>query len=100
VKYINWDDNIKNSILTPEELVLANTFLNTTVNNTEIKPQTKRNNITKLQWNDRINSHRSSAGFKNRLCTSYVPAYEQLAFNKPILQDATFLKSCLKGSTV
>lgn len=84
-------------MMTPEEVVLANTFLNMSVV-AENKQPTKRINGQKLQWNDRVNSHRSSVGFKNRLCTAHIPSYEQMPFNKPILRDVTFFKSILKGS--
>lgn len=82
---------------TPDEVLLANTFLNM-YTQTNVKQPTKRTRGQRLQWNDRVNTHRSSAGFKNRLCTLFLTSYEQLPFNKPIPQDVSQLKSILKGS--
>lgn len=64
----------------------------------EIKSVGKKSGLQVVQWNDKLNGHRSSSGFKNKLCTSYIPSYEQLSFTKPILQDASLYKPILKGS--
>jgi hypothetical protein len=66
---------------THEEVVLANTFLNTYIE-PNYRPDSKKITGTRLQWNDRqVNGARSN-NFKNKLCTSFVPAFEHLQFCK------------------
>lgn len=66
--------------LTEEEAILSNTFLNTYI---EINPKAERKNPTgtKLQWNDRT-ALPNRSGAKNKLCTSFIPAFEQMQFAK------------------
>lgn len=66
---------------TPEEVILANTFLNTYIEPNVRSMEAKRPSGTRLQWNDRPIGGRIS-NFKNKLCTSFVPVYEQLQFRQ------------------
>lgn len=66
-----------------EEVILANTFLNTYVETGPISDP-KKPCGPRLMWNDKQLTGTRTSHFKNKLCTSFVPAYEQMQLSKPL----------------